>query len=78
MVRATLTVAEAAELLGIGRTLAYELARSGAFPVPVVRLGRRLVVPVGPLATLLGLAPEEIAQRVASREREEPVEENGR
>lgn len=44
MNRATLTVEEAAERLGISRTLAYELASTGRLPVPVLRLGRRIVV----------------------------------
>jgi excisionase family DNA binding protein len=38
----TLSVPEAAEALGIGRSLAYDLARRGE--LPVIRLGRRLVV----------------------------------
>jgi excisionase family DNA binding protein len=42
--RATITVSEAAKLLGIGRTAAYEAARRGELPTR--RLGRRLVVPV--------------------------------
>jgi len=42
--RATITVAEAATLIGIGRTAAYEAARRGELPTR--RLGRRLVVPV--------------------------------
>lgn len=42
--RCTLTVEEAAARLGISRTLAYELARAGRLPVPVLRLGRRVVV----------------------------------
>lgn len=41
--RSVMTVTEAAELLGISRAFAYELARSQR--LPVVRLGRRLVVP---------------------------------
>jgi len=41
--RLTLTVGETAHLLGISRGLAYELARSGQ--LPVVRMGRRLLVP---------------------------------
>ena len=41
----TMTVEEAARRLGIGRTLAYDLARRDRLPVPVLRLGRRLVVP---------------------------------
>lgn len=41
--RRTLTVAEAARLLGIGRSLAYELARRGELP-GALRLGGRIVV----------------------------------
>ena len=41
--RSVMSVTEAAELLGISRALAYELERSQR--LPVVRLGRRLVVP---------------------------------
>ncbi len=47
----------AASVLGIGRTVAHELARRGTFPVPVLRLGARYVVPVAPLLALLGLSP---------------------
>jgi excisionase family DNA binding protein len=39
----TVTVEQAARELGIGRTLAFELARSGELP-GVMRLGRRFVV----------------------------------
>lgn len=42
--RTTITVSEAAQLLGIGRTAAYETARRGELPTR--RLGHRLVVPV--------------------------------
>jgi excisionase family DNA binding protein len=42
--RATITVTEAAAILGIGRTAAYEAVRRG--DLPTRRLGRRLVVPV--------------------------------
>jgi excisionase family DNA binding protein len=40
---ATISVSHAAKLLGIGRNLAYELARRGEFP-GALRLGRRIVV----------------------------------
>lgn len=40
----TLTVEQVARRLGIGRSLAYELARRDALPAPVIRLGRRMVV----------------------------------
>lgn len=49
--RATVTVAEAASIIGIGRGLAYEMARTGR--LPVVRLGRRIVVPKARLDALL-------------------------
>ena len=51
----TLTITEAAQVLGIGRNLAYELARRGDFPAPVLKLGNRLVVPRQPLLELVGL-----------------------
>ncbi|HEU4751557.1 MAG TPA: helix-turn-helix domain-containing protein [Armatimonadota bacterium] len=41
--RETLTVPEAAKRLGIGRRLAYEMARTGKFPT--IRLGRRVLIP---------------------------------
>lgn len=43
MERSTMTVEEAAEVLGISRTSAYECVRRGE--LRAVRLGRRLVVP---------------------------------
>jgi excisionase family DNA binding protein len=48
----TLTILEAAKLLGIGRGSAYEAARRGE--LPAVRLGRRLVVPRARLEEMLG------------------------
>jgi excisionase family DNA binding protein len=49
--RVTLTIGEAASLLGLGRTAAYEAARRGQ--IPSRRLGRRLVVPVPALVEWL-------------------------
>lgn len=53
--RTTCTVREAARVLGIGVGLAYELARSGELApgAPVLKLGRRLVVPTRPLFRLV-------------------------
>jgi excisionase family DNA binding protein len=48
-----LTVTEAARLLGISRTHAYELVARGE--LAHVRLGRRIVVPKHALEALLGL-----------------------
>lgn len=50
--RATISVDEAAALLGIGRSAAYEAARRGQLPTR--RLGRRLFVPVPALLDWLG------------------------
>jgi excisionase family DNA binding protein len=49
----TLTVEQAAEVLGVGRSTAYELARTG--DLRCIRLGRRIVVPVARLAESLGV-----------------------
>jgi excisionase family DNA binding protein len=49
--RATITVEQAARLLGVGRTAAYEAARRGELPTR--RLGRRLLVPVPALLAWL-------------------------
>ena len=52
--KATISVEQAAKILGVGRTAAYEAARRGEFPTR--RLGRRLVVPVPALLDWLGVA----------------------
>jgi hypothetical protein len=49
----TTDIATAGAILGIGRTKAYELAKNGDFPVALVRVGRRYLVPTGALLTLL-------------------------
>ena len=51
---ATTDIQTAGAILGIGRTKAYEMVREGNFPVPVLRIGRRIVVPTPPILTLLG------------------------
>jgi excisionase family DNA binding protein len=48
----TVTVEQAAKLLGIGRSTAYELVHTG--DLPSLRLGRRIVVPMKALGMLLG------------------------
>lgn len=51
-------VPTAATVLGIGRTVAYELARSGRFPTPVIRVGNQIKVPTAYLIDLLGLSAD--------------------
>lgn len=57
MERLTLTVEEVAQLLGISRGLAYEMARCGK--LPVVRFGRRMLVPRGALERMLNQPGDE-------------------
>jgi excisionase family DNA binding protein len=49
--RLVYTVAEAGELLGISRAFAYELVARGE--IPVIRLGRRRLVPKVALLALV-------------------------
>jgi hypothetical protein len=49
----TTDVETAAAILGIGRTKAYELAKAGEFPVKIIRVGRRYIVPIPALLTAL-------------------------
>jgi excisionase family DNA binding protein len=51
MEKQTLSIAEAAKALGVGRAAAYEAARKGQ--LPTIRIGRRLLVPLAELARLL-------------------------
>ncbi|GAA0491019.1 hypothetical protein Ade02nite_23180 [Paractinoplanes deccanensis] len=50
----TTDVVTAGAVLGIGRTTAYQLARTGEFPVPVTQVGRRFVVGVPHLLRAIG------------------------
>ena len=47
----TITVSEAARRLGIGRQAAYNAVREGR--IPVLRFGRRLVVPIAGFNAML-------------------------
>lgn len=49
--RKAYSVEEVAEMLGVGRTHAYAMVKSGE--LPSVRLGRRLLVPAAALDKLL-------------------------
>ena len=50
---AVLDVPQAARLLGIGRTLAYELVRTDQWPTPIIRVGRLIKIPSAPLIELM-------------------------
>ena len=61
---ATTTIPEAAELLGVSRNLAYQLAaREGELAgVPVIVVGRRLLLPSALLRAALGIDEQEERQ----------------
>lgn len=52
--KVVLTVEEAAELLKISRPSAYQAVQRGE--IPVIRIGRRILVPVAALEKLLATA----------------------
>lgn len=58
--RVTMSVNETADLLGISRWLAYEQIQRGE--LPVIRMGRRLRVPVRPVLALVGMSWEDWLQ----------------
>lgn len=62
--RTTLTVEEAARVLGIGRSTAYEAVRCGQ--IPAMRLGRRAIVPAAWLAQQLGVTVEAVTAAVGA------------
>ena len=49
--RQTLSVIETAKILGIGRNLCYDRIKMGE--IPVIKIGRRLLVPRSALGKLL-------------------------
>lgn len=53
-----LDVPTAAKVLGIGRSLAYDLVRRGDWPTPVLRVGKLIKIPSAPLLALLREQPE--------------------
>lgn len=57
--RRVFTVAEAADVLGISKSLAYELIAQNK--LPAVRLGRRIIVPANAIDALLATATQAIS-----------------
>jgi hypothetical protein len=61
MARNTLTISEVGRLIGLGRTGAYAAAAEGSIAgVSVIRVRRRMVVPLRPLAEVLGMTPAQV------------------
>jgi hypothetical protein len=44
-------------IAGWHRDDSYDAVKRGEFPVPVIRVGRRMVVPVAPILALLQITP---------------------
>ena len=51
MTKATITVDEAAKILGIGRATAYEACYAGT--IYSIRIGKRILIPLKPFQELL-------------------------
>ncbi|MGH3226791.1 MAG: hypothetical protein ACRDPY_50290 [Streptosporangiaceae bacterium] len=48
-------VETAGSIFGLSRTQSYVAIQADRFPVPVIRVGRRIVVPTAPIRRLLGI-----------------------
>jgi len=69
--RLTLTVNEAAKILGISRGLAYQMVKMGR--IPSVHFGKRVLVPRSALEKLLAESnPLNLTQRANNPKRENP------
>jgi excisionase family DNA binding protein len=55
-VRKTYGIEEAGRLPGVGRNQAYEAAKTGQ--IPIIKIGRRLLVPKAALDRMLGIGGE--------------------
>jgi excisionase family DNA binding protein len=55
--KSTLTVEEAARLLGISRGLAFQAVRRG--DIPSIRIGRRILIPIARLHAMLDTETEQ-------------------
>ncbi len=53
--RVTITVPEFSELVGVSSWSTYEAIKSGTFPLPTIRVGRRVVIPAAPARAKLGI-----------------------
>jgi excisionase family DNA binding protein len=58
-IRPTLSIEEAAVVLGLARSSAYQAAQRGE--LPTVRFGRRVRVPTARLLAMLGQEPDRAA-----------------
>ncbi|WP_406084880.1 helix-turn-helix domain-containing protein [Micromonospora zamorensis] len=66
---AMIDLATAARALGVGRTKAYDLAKSNAFPCPVLRIGTSYRVLTADLLRLVGVDRQPTTTRDGSPDR---------
>jgi len=66
--RLTLTISETAKRLGISRGLAYQMAQENR--IPVIRFGRRLVVPRKALDELLANPASDLRQAINTQNKQ--------
>ncbi len=66
---ATTDVATAAKILRIGRTKAYALAKAEEFPCRIIRVGRRYLVTVQSILTLV--APDQSGSSQSSQQHQQ-------
>jgi excisionase family DNA binding protein len=59
MDRKTLSIPEAGKVLGIGRSAAYEAARTGQ--LPIIQIGQHMLVPIAALERMLEQARPKVA-----------------
>jgi len=62
----TVPLKVAAPLIGQHPKTAYEHIAAGKFPVPVLRLGARIVVAKAALAEFFGIGLDELERRIAA------------
>lgn len=55
----TTTVEKAGQILGLGRSASYEAVARG--DIPILRFGRRIVVPTAKLREMLGIKDQQAA-----------------
>lgn len=51
----TMTLVELGQVLGISRPVVYDAAKRGELPVPIIRIGKRMVVSRAAVDALLGV-----------------------
>lgn len=67
--RRTIGIEQAGAMLGISRQTSYKLAKLDQFPVPIIRLGRRMVVSADAVELLLNRQKDQAEEHVEGEPR---------